>query len=156
VFHVVIEFIGLLLAGTLAGEEFIVRWGIQPALSALEDRAHMLSRMALVRRLMIVVPAIMIPTVIAGIVVLSTGGTGAGFLFRVLGMVALVAFLLFSFLGTVPINIKVNDTWNVDDPPDDWKQLVTRWETIDTFRACAALLAFAFFLIAVALQLPGI
>lgn len=154
-FHVIIEFVGLFLAGILAGEEFIVRYGIQPALSALPDRAHLLSRISLVRRLMIVVPAIMVPTVIAGILVLTTGGTGPGFVFRILGMAALVAFLLFSFLGTVPINIQVNDTWNADDPPTDWKKLVTRWESIDTFRSSAAILAFAFFAIAIARQLPG-
>jgi uncharacterized membrane protein len=152
-FHVIIEFIGLFLAGVLAGEEFIVRYGLQPALSSLEDRANMLGRIALVRKLMVVVPAIMIPTVIAAVVVLSTGGMGPGFLFRILGMAALVAFLLFSFLGTVPINIKVNDTWDVDNPPADWKRLAKRWEFIDTFRSTAAVLAFAFFLLATALEL---
>jgi len=30
-------------------------------------------------------------------------------------MAALVAFLLFSFLGTVPINIRVND-WDPENP----------------------------------------
>ena len=151
-FHVIIEFIGLFLAGVLAGEEFIVRYGVQPALSSLEDRAHMLGRIAMVRRLKIIVPAIMIPTVIAAIVLVSTSGSGTGFLFRILGMAALVAFLLFSFLGTVPINIRVNDTWDVENPPKDWKQLVKRWEFIDTFRSSAALLAFALFLVAAALE----
>jgi hypothetical protein len=62
--------------------------------------------------------------------------------------------VLLSFLGTVPINIQVND-WQVDSPPDEWKSLVRRWERIDIYRSSAALVAFACFLIAVALQLAA-
>lgn len=149
VFQIVIDIVGLFLAGLLAGEEFIVRYGVQPALAALEDRAHIASRIALVKHLKVVVPALMVPTVAVAIVVLVVGGTGPGFVFRCLGMAALVAFLLFSFLGTVPINIGVND-WNVDAPPDDWKAVVKRWQLIDVYRSSAAIVAFAFFLVAVA------
>lgn len=149
---VTVTIFGLFLVGLLAGEEFIVRFGIQPALRTLEDRAHILSRMALVRRLMIVVPSLMIPTVVMAVAVLILNGTGPGFVCRILGMTALVTFLILSFFGTVPINVKVNDTWSADNPPSDWKQLVKRWEFIDTFRATAAILAFVFFLIAVAQQ----
>lgn len=142
--------IGLLLAGLLAGEEFIVRYGVHPALSSLGDRPHILARQALVRRLRVVVPALMVPTVLVAVAVLAIGGTGAGFAFRIAGMVALVAFVLFSFLGTVPINIRVNE-WQVDAPPADWKATIRRWEQIDVFRSSAAILAFALFLLAVAL-----
>jgi uncharacterized membrane protein len=150
----ILQFIGLFLSGILAGEEFVVRYGVQPSLSALEDRPHIQARQALVRRLRILVPAIMVPTVIAGIAVLVLSGGGSGIGFRWAGTLALVAFVLFSFLGTVPINIKVND-WNVDEPPADWKSLVRRWEQIDVFRSSAAILAFAFFLTAIAVQLPA-
>ncbi len=149
---VIIEFVGLFLAGILAGEEFIVRWGVQPAITALEDRAHIVSRIALVKRLKVVVPSIIVPTVLVAIAVVIVGGTGPGVVFRWAGLLALVAFVLLSFLGTVPINIRVND-WQVDAPPDDWRAVVTRWETIDVFRALAAIVAFACFLAAVALQL---
>ena len=143
-FYSVIEFVSLFLAGILAGEEFIVRYGIQPALNSLEDRAHLLGRIALIRKLMIVVPAVMIPTILAGIVTLFVGGASEGFVFRLLGVIMLVVFALFSFLGTVPINIKINDTWNADTPPSDWEHLVKRWQFIDTFRSGSAILAFVF------------
>jgi uncharacterized membrane protein len=149
VLQIVIEIVGLFLAGLLAGEEFIVRYGVQPALSSMGDREHLASRIALVKKLKIVVPSIMLPTVAVAIAVVVIGGTGPGYLFRYLGLAALIAFLLFSFLGTVPINIKVND-WNVDAPPSDWKAVVRRWQFIDVFRSSAAILAFAIFLIAVA------
>ncbi len=52
-----------------------------------------------------------------------------------------VVFVLASFLGTVPINIGVND-WDPADPPSDWKRVVARWERIDVLRSSAAVAAF--------------
>jgi uncharacterized membrane protein len=147
----ILQAIGLILAGLLAGEEFIVRWGVQPALSTLEDRAHILARVALVKRLKVVVPTLMVPTVLVGIAVLATGGVGVGFAFRIVGLLALVAFVLFSFLGTVPINIRVND-WDADAPPADWRHVVRRWQFIDVFRSSAAIAAFVAFVVAAALR----
>lgn len=150
---VVIQSLGLLLAGLLAGEEFVVRYGVQPALTSLDDNAHIKARQALVRRLRVLVPAIMAPTVLLGIAVLVFSGAGPGIAFRWAGTIALVAFVLLSFLGTVPINIRVND-WQVEAPPADWKSVIRRWEQIDVFRSSAAILAFACYLVAVVLQLP--
>jgi hypothetical protein len=143
----VLRCIGLFLAGILAGEELIVRYGLQPSLSKLDDRPHVLARQAVVRRLRVVVPIIMVPTVLVGIAVLVFGGTGTGFGLRLATACALVAFVLFSFLGTVPINMQVN-AWNVDSLPVDWKSVILRWERIDVFRSSAALLAFAFAVLA--------
>ena len=143
----VLQALALFLSGLLAGEELIVRYGVQPALSSLEDRAHILARVALVKRLKVVVPILMVPTVIASVAALIAGWSAPGGTLRIAGVVFLVAFLLFSFLGTVPINIKVND-WQVESPPADWKAVVRRWEVIDVFRSAAAILAFACFAVA--------
>ena len=148
---VALQTVGLLLAGVLAGEEFVVRYGVQPALSALEDRPHIQARQALVRRLRVLVPIIMIPAVLVGIGVLIFSDTGEGITFRWAGVISLIAFVLFSFLGTVPINIQVND-WQVNNPPTDWKATVRRWETHRRVPVLCAIVAFACFLIALALQ----
>lgn len=147
----ILTYTSLFFAGLLTGEEFIVRYGVQPALTRLDDSSAVRARKALVARMKIVVPALMLPTVLLAIAVLIIGGTGGGFSFRIAGVALLVAFLLFSFLGTVPINIRVND-WDVDAPPADWKRVVHRWETIDIFRSSAAILAFALLLVAAALS----
>lgn len=63
------------------------------------------------------------------------------------GAALLAAFLLFSFLGTVPITMKVID-WRPDAPPADWRATVSRWERIDVFRSSAAILSFVCFAIA--------
>jgi len=149
---IVLEAVSLFLAGILAGEETIVRYGIQPALAGMDDDAHLKSRIALVKRLKLVVPIIMVPTVVAAIASLIAAGDAAGVAWRAGGVLALIAFLLFSFLGTVPINIKVND-WDAANPPGDWKTVVQRWQTIDVFRSAAAIVAFACFTVGLALQL---
>jgi len=138
----------LILLGLLAGEELIVRWGVQPALASLDDRAHVQARIALVKRLKVVVPVLIIPAVIATaawLVVASGEPRGA---IRWAGLAALLTFLLLSALGTVPINIKIND-WDARQPPTDWRQVVHRWTVIDVFRSSAAVLAFLLFTIAV-------
>ena len=150
-FDLVISTIGVFFAGILAGEEFIVRYGVQPSLTALPDLPHLLARQALVRRLRVVVPALMVPTVLLAVAALIVGGTGPGCWFRVAGLAALVAFVLFSFLGTVPINIRVND-WDAEHPPADWKRVVARWQLIDVFRSSAALVGFALLLVGLLLQ----
>ena len=99
------------------------------------------------------VPVVILPTVVVGIAVVVFGGPGAGVDSRWAGAVALVAFVLISAIGTVPINIQVSD-WQVDSPPAHWKATVRRWERIDVFRSSAAIVAFVCFLIAVAVQVP--
>ena len=148
---ITIDVVGVILAGLLAGEELIVRWGVQPALAAMSDRAHVEARIALVKRLKVVVPMLMIPTVLAAILALILAAGEPGAAARWAGSVLLLAFVLFSFLGTVPINMKVND-WDPDDPPADWRDVVRRWERIDVFRSTSAILAFIFFAIGLGLS----
>ena len=97
------------------------------------------------------VPALMVPTVLLAVAALVLDPTGPGCAFRIAGLAALVAFVLFSFLGTVPINIRVND-WDAEHPPADWKRVVARWQLIDVFRSSAALVGFALLLVGVVLQ----
>jgi len=152
--HVIAEFIAVFFAGLLAGVEFVVRYGVQPALRRLEDRAHLLARIALVHRMRFVVPALIVPTVVAAVVTVVLDGNGTGCWFRWAGLAALIAFLAIAFAGTVPINIRVIE-WDADNPPADWARVIRRWELIDMCRSCAAILAFALFLSAAARQLTG-
>jgi hypothetical protein len=149
----VVRYVDLFLLGVLAGEELIVRYGIHPALSNLDDRAHLLVRQALVRRLRVGVPIVMLPAAALAVAGLVTV-TGAGLALRWATLIAMVLFLLLSFLGTVPINIKVID-WQVDAPPSDWKAVVRRWARIDVFRSAAATAAFLFAMLAVAQRATG-
>lgn len=148
-----LQYVGLFLIGVLAGEELTVRYGIHPALSTLDDHAHLLVRQALVRRLRVVVPIIMLPAAALAVTVLLVV-PGPGLNLRWASVIAMMVFLLLSFLGTVPINIKVND-WRADAPPADWKTVVGRWARIDVLRSTAATAAFVFALLAVAHAIPS-
>jgi hypothetical protein len=143
--RLVLEFVSLFFAGLLAGEELVVRYGVHPSLAILDERSQVLARQGLIRRLRVLVPSILVPTVLAGIATLIFAGTGAGYAFRWAGVIAMVALVLITFLGTVRINEQI-DTWSSDSPPPDWKATVHRWEQLDIFRSSAAILAFAYVL----------
>ena len=53
-------------------------YGVQPALGRLEDRAHLLARIGLVHRMRFVVPALIVPTVVAAVVTVVLDGNGTG------------------------------------------------------------------------------
>ncbi|TCK26638.1 anthrone oxygenase family protein [Pseudonocardia endophytica] len=134
----VVHALAVFVTGLLAGEELIVRWGVQPALRGLGDAAHLEARQALVRRLKVVVPMLIVPAVVLTVVSLVLSATT----WRWAGAAVLLVFVLTSAIGTVPINIRV-DAWDLDAPPDDWREVVRRWERIDVLRSSAAVVAFA-------------
>jgi hypothetical protein len=152
--YVLIEFVNLLLAGILAGEEFVICYGVRAPLAVLDQGPHIQLRQALIRRLGVLVPILFVMTAASGVALLLLGGHGSGFGFRCAAVLALLTFILITFFGTVPIN-KGALAWRLDAPPGNWRALVDRWERLDIARCWAAVLAFAFFLTAVALQVAG-
>ncbi len=151
-YHIIIEIVSLFLAGILAGEEFVIFNGVRTPLTVLDEKPQIQIRQALIRRLRVLVPAIFVPTAVSGGALLVLDGLGTGFGFQCAGVLALLIWILITLIGTVPIN-KGTLAWLPDKPPSNWRAIVKRWERLDAFRSWAAVLAFAFFLIAVALQL---
>ena len=136
----------VVFAGLLAGEELVVRWGVAPAIRTLPDPAHLRTRIALVRRLHVLVPLLIVPSVltaVAAAVALRLGPLGWT------AVVVLAVFVATSAAGTVPINIQVND-WDPDAPPPDWRAVVARWEAIDVLRSSTAIVAFVLLVLALA------
>src|SRR3954462_6897293 len=118
-YRVVVGGIGLFLAGLLAGEEFVVRYGIRGPLAALEDRAHIHLRQGVIRTLRVLVPATALPALVIGVgVAVMDRGT-----FAVAGAALLLGWLLVTVFGTVPINSHALE-WDPDAPPANWKALV--------------------------------
>lgn len=141
--------LGLFLAGILAGMELVVRYGIHPALMRLGDRAHLQARHEVVRIVRVMVPAVLLPSVLVGVAVAILSAPGAGSAWRWAAVGAYVAYLLVVFLGTVPINDRFY-TWDSANPPAGWQDVIRRWALIDIVRSSLAVLAFALFLVAVA------
>lgn len=132
----------VILAGLLAGEELIVRYGVHPALVALDDATQIRARQSLIYRMRVLVPMLFFATLGTAIATLVVGGTDAGFALRVASVAALVVWLGTTFGGTVVVNSAVIE-WSAEAPPAEWRALIVRWGRIDVVRSSAAILAFA-------------
>ena len=133
---------GVFLAGLLAGEELVVRYGVHPALVALDDVTQIRARQSLIYKLRVLVPVIFFATLGTSVAALVVGGTDAALAPRVAVVVALLAWLGATFGGTVIINSAVIE-WDPVAPPADWRDLVVRWGRVDVVRSTAAIVAFA-------------
>ena len=142
-------FLNLFLAGLLAGEELAICVGVRKAISTLEASAHLRFHQAMILRLRVLVPAILVPTILTLGAVLAVEGPRRGFVLRSVAVGALLAFALVTFLGTVPINQAVLG-WDPDAPPGNWRAQIARWERLDVVRCVAAVVAFASLTVAVA------
>jgi len=150
----VIGFINLFCVGILAGEEFVLCYGVRAPLASLDERSHIQLRQALIRRLVVVVPALFALSILSGVAAPVRVGFSQGLAFCIAGLLALLTFITVTLLGTVPINSAAL-TWDPGAPPKNWRTLVRRWERLDLVRCWAAITAFAFFLTATALHLAG-
>src|SRR5438270_9931316 len=96
--------------------------------------------------------AFFVPTAVLGIALTVLGGGTPGSWCRCAAVLAICTWIVIRVVGTVPINSATAD-WQLSAPPKNWKQLVNRAERLHSVGVWAAVLAFAFFLTAVALKL---
>ncbi|HEY5319673.1 MAG TPA: DUF1772 domain-containing protein [Galbitalea sp.] len=148
----VIQFASVFLAGILAGEELVVRYGVHPSLGRLDAALQIRTRQALILKLRVLVPVVFLLTATASVATLIAEGTGTGFGLRCAAAAALLVWILSTLIGTVPINKAILD-WTPDSPPSGWTALITRWERLDVLRSSAAVVAFACLMLAITLQL---
>jgi hypothetical protein len=137
----VVGVISVLFAGLLAGEEFVIRYGVRGPLASLDDQSHILFRQALIYKLRILVPAIYVLTLVSAVAVTVLDGTDGGMAFRGAAIAALAAWIAATLGGTVPINEAVLE-WSASAPPATWRTQVDRWEHLNTLRIWAAVIAF--------------
>jgi uncharacterized membrane protein len=151
--HDVVGLVSVFFTGLLAGEEFVVRFGVRGPLATLDDRPHILMRQALIRTLRTLVPVLYLLALLSTAAVAAIDGTKY-LPVRSVGIVSLLVWIGSTLGGTVPINSAVLD-WNADAPPANWKAMVDRWETLNTLRTLAAMVAFALLLCALTLTSLG-
>src|SRR4051812_46171455 len=123
--------VNLFCVGILAGEEFVICYGVRAPIASLDQRPHIQLRQALIRSLRVLVPAIFAVTILSGVAVTIVAGFDRGFGFRCTGLLALLTFIVITLTGTVPIN-EAALTWDPAAPPKNWQALVARWERLDT------------------------
>jgi hypothetical protein len=141
----VVSLISLLFAGLLAGEEFVIRYGVRGPLATLDDRPHILLRQALIRSLRVLVPVVYLLTLLFAVAGTTLDGIGPGFPYRCAGILALLIWIAVTLGGTVAINAAALE-WDASSPPITWKIQVDRWERLSTVRTWAAVVAFALLL----------
>ena len=149
---VVLDFVNVFFAGMLAGIEFVIHYGLRTPAEILDEQSQLQLRQALVLRLRVLVPAFFVPAAVLGIALTVLNSGTPGFWFRCAGVVAILTWIVIRVIGTVPIN-SATLTWQPSAPPKNWKALVNHAERFHIVGVWAAILAFAFFLTAVALQL---
>jgi uncharacterized membrane protein len=145
----VLGLVSLFISGILAGEEFVIYYGVRSPIASLDERPQIQSRQALILRLRVLVPAVFMPSALLGVGVTASDGFGPGFIFRCAGLLALLTWGLATLPGTVPINSAILG-WDPNAPPKDWRELVKKWERFAVVRCWAAMAAFALFLTAMA------
>ncbi len=134
--------LALFFAGLLAGEEFVVRYGVRGALSALDDPSHIRMRQGLILRLRILVPSLFVPSLILTVLVAVFSIGRAGDWVAWVAVASLLVWAGVTFGGTVPINSAAIE-WDPDAPPADWTARVRLWERLDSIRCWASVIAFA-------------
>jgi hypothetical protein len=149
--HDIGEFVSLFFAGVLAGEEFVICYGVRTVVAVLDQQPQIQLLHALIRKLCALVPAIFTLTALSGAAAMSLDGTAAGFRLRCFAALGLLIWVVTTLLGSAPIN-KDTLTWRPDAPPDHWRVLVSRWERFDIARCWAAVFSFAFLVAAVGME----
>ena len=147
----ILGFVNLLFVGLLAGEEFIIRYGVRAAVASLDDRSHIRLRQTLILNMRILVPTIFALAFLTGITITVLHGFDTRYAYRAIALLALLTFITVTLTGTVPIN-EAALTWDPAAPPQNWQARVKRWEQFDTIRAWAAMTAFALLIVAMPLH----
>lgn len=153
-FATLLDFVNVFFVGMLAGIEFVIHYGLRGPAETIDERSQLKLRQALVLRLRVLVPAFFLPAAVTGIAITVLDGFVPGFWFRGMGVLAVLIWAFIRVVGTVPINSATVE-WKLEAPPVNWKELVNNAERFHIVGVWAAVLAFAFFLTAVALKLTA-
>jgi hypothetical protein len=153
-FITVLDFVNVFFAGMLAGIEFVIHYGLRVPAEMLDDHAQLQLRQALVLRLRVLVPAFFVPVAVSGFALTILDSAAPGFWSRCAGVAALLTWIAIRIIGTVPIN-SATLSWQLSSPPMNWKAQVNHAERFHIVGVWAAVLAFAFFLTAMALELAA-
>jgi hypothetical protein len=148
----ILDFATLFFAGILAGVEIVIHYGLRGPSEVLDERSQLQLRQALVLRLRVLVPAFFVPTAVLGITLTVLNAGTPGFWYRCAAVLTVLIWILIRIVGTVPIN-SATVSWQLSDPPKNWKALVDHAERFHIVGVWVAILAFVFFLTAVALKL---
>ena len=118
----------------MVGNELAVSAFVHPQLDKLDDKTHVTSAQAFARVYGVVMPFWYALTLILAIAIaILSRQTETPFMFAVTSAVLWLVSILFTVTQLVPINNQVS-RWNLEDLPDDWKELRNQWDRLHRIR----------------------
>jgi hypothetical protein len=108
-------FVNLLCAGVMAGEEFVMCYGVRGPIASLDPQPGIRLRQALIRILRVLVPGIFGLAFFSGMAATLLKGFRPGLGLRCAGLFSLVTFISITLAGTVRIN-QAALTWEATAP----------------------------------------
>ena len=101
--------LNLFFGGILVGLEICAHYGFHAPTLLLDDKSQIRFHQAAVRELRWLVPAFYTPTLLSAIALTILKGNTPGYLFRYIGIIALLVWIALRATGTVPINAATRD-----------------------------------------------
>jgi len=135
-------FVGVLLAGLLAGNELATLIAFHPALRRIPLRAQVEAEQALTRRLGAIMPVYMTAALLAAVAaaVVLIGDDGFGF--ALAAALALGAMLALTLTRNVPLN-QLTIAFPPNGDEHAWEAIRRPWERLHALRVVLDLAAFA-------------
>jgi hypothetical protein len=127
------SYVAVVLAGVLTGSE-LTSWGVvHPTLWKLEHRAQVHAEKLMYRRFASVDPFLMTATVAACFVAAAASGGGRAALVLA-GGGCFACMLAITWLGNMPINVRVFRWDEEGGDPGEWRRIRRRWDGFHTAR----------------------
>ncbi len=126
-------FVNLLLAGTLAGNEFGTWAAVHPALGRLSGAENIRAEQEITGRYGTIMPFWMSAVLFSCLPVLALLRGGRSFYPTLAGMLCFAAMLAATLIGNVPINDRILEL-NPETDFQEFASLRERWDTLHTVR----------------------
>jgi hypothetical protein len=125
--------LAVLLAGLLAGSELTSRFVVHPTLWKLEHREQVRAEKLMYRRFASIDPFLMTLTVIACFVAAGQMDGDEARL-AAAGGACFAGMMAITFIGNMPINVRVLRWDEEHGDPDEWRRIRRRWDRFHTAR----------------------
>lgn len=129
----VVWFVNLMLAGSLAGNEFGTWVAVHPSLEKLSPPERIRAEQELTKRFGAIMPFWMSSTLVSCLAALVASRGSAGFRSTLAGTVCFAGMLASTLIGNVPINNRVLEMDHTKDQ-EEFAHLRNRWDRLHTLR----------------------
>ncbi|MBW4579398.1 MAG: DUF1772 domain-containing protein [Tildeniella nuda ZEHNDER 1965/U140] len=139
---ITLQTIVLLVAGLMVGNELAVSAFVHPQLCQLKDECHAASAQALARTYGSIMPfwyALTLALTLGTAFIIQPNRTA--FLLAAIASLIWVLVILFTLIRLVPINNQIAQL-NLEELPDNWKELRKQWDQLHAVRVVFLVVAF--------------